>query len=124
MVECLAPLGWDVHVSGEGYGATVPAEQYDQYELDVAACRAQFDYGRIVTPLVANSWYDKLVASADCLRDQGYWISQPPSREVFVGQLEAEQLPDWDPYAEVFDTSGGPASVREAQSACPAPTSW
>lgn len=123
-MDCLAPKGWDVNTSGDGFRSTVPAEQHDRYELDNATCRAQLEFGTFATPAMGAGWYDQVVASADCLRGLGYPISEAPSRETYVEQLVEWQLPDWDPYAEVFTAAGGPSGVRDAQSACPAPTSW
>lgn len=124
MVSCLTPKGWDVEQVGDALQSSVPQEQQDRYQLDIATCQAQLQYGEIVTPPTANERYDNAVASADCLRGQGYSISEAPSREAYIEQLLAQQLPDWDPYAEVFTRAGGPTGVGAAQAACPQPTSW
>lgn len=73
MAQCLTSKGWAATAGPDGgFGNTVgiPDEQYDRYESDIAACRASLGYDTDfkVTPEIAGSFYDKLVASAECLR--------------------------------------------------------
>jgi len=126
MVNCLAAKGWDVQRNPDGtYSSRYPDEQSDQYDADVAACRAQFGYEELaVTEEQASNFYDKLVASAECLRGLGYDISDPPSRQSYVETLVGGELPDWAPYTELLEMAGSAAEVQEAEAACPQPSTW
>ena len=126
MEHCLSEKGWDVQAAGDGgFTSRVPVDEYEEYELDVAACRVERDYGGFaLTPQIANHWYDTMAERADCLRTAGYAISEVPGRDGYVARLAEGQLPTWDPYLDVFATAGGLPGLRDAQAVCPQPTSW
>jgi hypothetical protein len=129
MVACLMAKGWDVRTTGDGGfapPAAIPAAQYERWLAEVDACRERFGYNDVtVTPAMASSFYDKLVASAECLRGLGYGVSQPPSRQAFVEQFAHGEIPGWAPYVELAAMLGGPGPEFAAvERACPQPTSW
>lgn len=129
MVRCLAAKGWTVQVDDNGAVVAdgIPDAQMNQFRADRDSCLAAFDYDEFaVTPDMASSFYDKQLAVAECLRELGYDIPDAPSREAFVEELVATGLSSWLPYDAVVDAAlaGDPDARREAEAACPQPTSW
>lgn len=130
MVRCLSAKGWDVRADAddEVHAEAIPEAQIDQYRADRDACMAEFGYDEppSITPEVASGYYDKMLALADCLRGLGYPVPDPPSREAFVEELVATGGSSWFPYEAVQDAAfaGDADAFREADAACPQPTSW
>lgn len=59
--------------------------------------------------------FDLYVVQAQCLRDQGYVIAEPPSRKVWVEGYDGES---WNPLMEVHLAG---RDVSEADRLCPQP---
>jgi len=60
------------------------------------------------------------VESAGCLEGLGFSISEPPTRETYVEQLESADSEAWDPYADIVELATG-EEWDEARRACPQP---
>lgn len=92
----------------------------NQYNDDIDACHAEHGYPDDAgyTPEHAERFFDLSWANADCLRDLGYDISDPPSRQSFVEALVNNEPPPWFPHLEALAQGG---SNAELEAACPQP---
>jgi hypothetical protein len=129
MARCLSAKGWAVQRDAGGGWSTisgVPAEQVNQFDSDVVDCKAEFGYDKKleITAKQAEGFYDKLVASAECLRGLGFEISEPPSRQAFVETLVGGELPAWAPYSQLIQMGASRDEFETAEKECPQPTSW
>lgn len=53
-----------------------------------------------MTEARAKKFYDKWLRVAECVRDQGFDVDDPPSEQAFVEGMVAHQFP-WDPMTHV-----------------------
>lgn len=122
MARCLNDKGWDVKPAADGgfETDTVPAEQMEQFQADIEACQGEHGYSNdlVYTPERAERYFDASLEAAECLRDLGYEIADPPSRQAFVEALVNDEPPPWYPHHEAM-AAGGLLSELEAE--CPQP---
>ena len=121
MQGCLQEKGWDVEVSPDGgMNMTVPTGQEDAYDSDVKACEASFGYD--VVPVYTDDQvreiYKKVVATADCLTEQGYEPGTPPSEQAFVEQVKSGPG-GWDPYSDLYPSTMDNEEYYAALGQCP-----
>lgn len=69
-------------------------------------------------PEHAEMCFDTSLDAAECPRDRGYEIADPPSRQAFVEALVNDEPPPWYPHHEAM-AAGGLLSELEAE--CPQP---
>jgi hypothetical protein len=133
MFACMRDKGWAVEIEGHGLAGPasgIPDAQRDAYKADLDACTAKLGYNTALpTVEEAGDYYDKLLASAECLRGLGYEVSEPPSRQLYAETLAGGKFPDWDPYSDVrsvLTTRGGAwiDTWTEVNKKCPHPVSW
>ncbi|HLV57318.1 MAG TPA: hypothetical protein VKY81_00340 [Natronosporangium sp.] len=123
MARCLRDKGWDAYATEEGWGASgIPHAQSDQYDADENECRTSTGIGEVPPPEIteeeAAELYDVLLGVADCMRDLGFAVSEPPSRQAFVEDVVTTTIPDWHPYDVVFE-SGNQSDIQLVESECP-----
>jgi len=102
-VACMRERGWDIEVREDEswYAPGVSEEQYDAYVADTNECREANETIEQPEDVSAERWkngYDAVLASAECLRDQGYDIPKAPSFQAwkdtfFVGDGANQWLP-------------------------------
>jgi hypothetical protein len=127
MVQCMADKGWEVQLDNDGGWSTtvgVPDEQLEQFDADVDDCRATFGLDQPPPPLTqqeAEELYDLLTgAVADCVRNLGYTVPEPPSRQAYVELLTGGGLADWHPHY-VPEAEASFAVYQEVRAECPVP---
>lgn len=111
MEWCMAELGFTVtpHEDGAGYGYEGIAEQEAAMDAAFAACdetryrSGHYDPDRYFTDEYLSLSYDNRLDVAECLREAGFEISDPPSREVFIEQTAQQRLSVWEPLMDVPD---------------------
>lgn len=107
MQQCMTDEGWDVALNEFGeITSDHAADQVDEYGADLESCWAKHGFDKPPPPMdrtTAGEFFDLLVASATCLEDLGYSITEPPSREAYVDGLVADGAVIWDPYADIAD---------------------
>lgn len=109
MEWCMAELGFTVtpYEDGAGYSYEGIAEQEAAMDAAFAACdearyqSGHYDPDRYFTEEYLSLSYDDRLEVAECLRDAGFEISDPPSREVFVEQTAQQRLTVWEPMLDV-----------------------
>ncbi len=72
---------------GPGWTADYPPDQTEAFKVALQQC--EFDIGVLpppepLTPEEAGAEYDRQLAIADCLRTNGYPVSEPPPRDLYV----------------------------------------
>lgn len=121
MSRCMSDRGWEVVVEeGSGYEVTVPEDQDEQFFADHASCVEFFGYpsGPVqVTAEEAAALYAELLEVADCVRSEGYEVSDPPSERAFVEALVSKPIPIWHPYYAVSNM--GKSAADALEQACP-----
>lgn len=123
MAWCMGELGWEATVEDEGRSFQVfhDESQADEFEAASEACteatgQADHDF---FTDDALSVGYDDRVQQAECMRELGYEISEPPSREVFIEQSQQERIAVYEPSLDI------PQSENEAaQEACPRMPPW
>ena len=106
MATCMKDQGWDVRVDVEQNGIisdTLPASQQASFSRGRESCEKQV--GRApndvpMTPKLASDMYDHLLQMKDCLKDEGFQSSEPPSRSTFVEDYMSGR-PPWSPFLDV-----------------------
>ena len=121
MQACLEEKGWDVEVSPDGgMNMTVPTGQEDAYDTDVKACEESFGYD--VVPVYSDDQvreiYKKVVATAQCLAEQGHDPGTPPSEQTFVEQVQ-NGPGGWDPYSDLYPATMDDEEYYAALGECP-----
>ncbi|HIW62414.1 MAG TPA: hypothetical protein H9881_08160 [Candidatus Stackebrandtia excrementipullorum] len=124
MADCLTDKGWNVTAGSDGsLSAETPTEQYEQYESDREDCSAELGYDQplpVRTAEEAEAYFDALLEAADCVRDLGYTVADPPSRQYAVEQIQQPVIDlGWDPYDAVRPLSE--ETIEEVFTACPEP---
>jgi hypothetical protein len=101
---CLRDRGWDVEVSWDGgIYAEYKDEQAEQYRADLEECRLEVGFSKEGEPMTeerAKKFYDKWLVIADCVRDLGFDVDDPPSEQAFVEAMIAHEF-IWDPITHV-----------------------
>lgn len=123
MQWCMHELGWQVEAHPDGGGVSYEgiAEQAGAMDTAFVACQEtmHYDVDDYLTPDFLTVDYDDRVRVAQCLRDEGYEVGDPPSREAFTDQSIRERLVLWDPLAEV-----PVGQLDAARASCPATPPW
>jgi hypothetical protein len=121
-LRCLRDRGWETTVHADGsFSTQVPDDQDDVYHADFEDCQEEAGVHLPpleVTPKYAGAVYDRLLEVAECVRDLGYHVPDPPSRQAFVDALVAYPIPAWHPYNSAYE-AGGPGSQQRVETECP-----
>ncbi|WP_157519089.1 hypothetical protein [Modestobacter sp. Leaf380] len=123
VADCLLEQGFD---TAEIIDSGLPSDQVAAYNLAEYVCAASYpinpDFMGAYTDRQISIQYDWTVDSViPCLRAEGYTISDPPSREVFI---ETYTTDPFYPFAELFDLQLSNAEWNALEVRCPqiAPT--
>lgn len=129
MAACLEAKGWQMEVNLDNSysvgGDGIPEEQVEQYFTDQDDCRRQLGHDQPLPPMTraqAEVYFEHLLAVADCVRDEGYPVGEPPSRQVAVEALMQPtiDLGDW-PYGPLHESGISPLELEALYAACPLP---
>jgi hypothetical protein len=118
--ECLNENGFDTDVQFGGVGGVIPEEQMETYKIAQYVCDVQYPvdpiYSQELSEDQRGSLYDYYADKATpCLKDLGYEISDPPSRDVFI---EKYSTGVWNPY-DAVNASSTNEKYEEAIAKCP-----
>lgn len=119
-VTCARKYGADAVLHPNGSISNAVAEGRPEKELLDASCVDEVGSPPKpppLTPELLRGQYALLVREAECLRRQGYTISEPPSRDEWVENYSFES---WDPLVEVQKAG---LDVEAADVKCPQPDS-
>lgn len=118
-VECARSFGADARLAPQ-YAIVNPAaagRATTDMGLD-AECVKKLGHQPVPPPPsteLLRGWYALLVEEAECLREHGYTVTEPPSRDEYV---ENYSVFSWFPLSDVSD-AGQDAVKAEGQ--CPQP---
>lgn len=121
MEKCLLDKGWEIEMLPDGgINVTVPKGQEDSYDADYKACEESFGYD---TPPVysdeeVREIYKQVVATAECLTEQGQDPGAPPSEQTFVEQVQSGPG-GWDPYSELYPATMDQQEYYATLEVCP-----
>lgn len=127
MYACLTEKGWDVELTEFGeFEASFPDDQKDAYHADSEACREEHNLDKPPPPMsrdAASEYFDLMLEAAECLKDLGHAVPEPPSREAFIATMTTlDPSGDfWDPYLEAMDAATSQEEWDEVRRACPQP---
>ncbi|MGH8827472.1 MAG: hypothetical protein ACRDVZ_07710 [Jiangellaceae bacterium] len=126
MVECMTDRGWSVHADSAGNSwsmdAGIPESQMEQFESDSRSCEEEFGYDVLAPPPSreeAEELYDQLLTVAECVRDLGYPVEYPQSKQSYVEELMASKIPSWHPYNLFYASIEFESELNKVQDACP-----
>lgn len=117
-IECARRYGADARLTDQGSIANAYAEGRPVTNGLDADCVAEVGDPPVAAPLTPEflrGLYLELVDQAACLRENGYAVSEPPSRDAWVEGYSGES---WNPLMDVH--LAGEDVVR-ADAACPQP---
>lgn len=117
--------GWDVTVDPDegSFRAKYPSDQDAQYRADSESCYDELGYSMTPSPVSteeADRLYDHWLPIAECLEENGYTLSEPPSRQAFVEETVRNRVPPWHPY-DALGQQGGLQIREQAEEDCPIP---
>jgi hypothetical protein len=117
-IQCLQENGFPVTVVSPGDGISfhsVPVSQNQLAQQYLEACRAGLNLPEFEwpTPEQLEVMYAYYVALRDCLIDEGYAISEPPSLDPWIDSFTTGP---WTPY---LDVPGGGSGWDSIQMKCP-----
>ena len=121
MSQCLQEKGWDVAVTPDGaIHMDLPQEQGAPYDEDDKTCEEHFGYdvAPVYTDDDVREIYAKVVATAECIAEQGYDPGDPPSEQTFVEQVQSD-TGGWDPYSDLYPHRMGVEEYYELIEKCP-----
>lgn len=122
MVQCLTDKGWDVTSRDDGgFGYELSEEQLDPFDQAREECHLSLGYDfepPEYSQDEAAEIYDAFVTAAECVRDLGYEVPDPPSKQAFVEEMVSGDLPSWNPYNGVVGLSDDIA-WRRTERECP-----
>jgi hypothetical protein len=123
LVSCLIAQGWDVTANPDGsYLAAVPSDQVDRFQAAEAECIEMFRLDEPVTESQAEAFFDALLDAAECVRELGYHVDDPPSRRSAVEEIQKPIIDlGWDPYEQPKFTASH-EEMNEVYLACPPPS--
>lgn len=122
MEECLKAKGWSAKAKPDGGLETldIPTEREQEFEVDFAACTAEYGYDLPAKPIDAEraaEIFDALLKAADCVAALGYRVDEPPIRQFAIEQLQKEAIDlGWHSHEHV-----PPLEQDMAYTKCPAP---
>lgn len=123
--RCMTEFGWKVEVEWDGgvSSEVTPRDQMEKYTADLQKCHKRFGYDRLPEPPTyeeAARLYDAYLEVADCVRELGFYVPDPPSRNDYAERLASGGIAPWHPYpAPTGDVSI--EDVRRMNEECPAP---
>jgi len=134
VIQCARDIGdWDSNFFGAtpedtSIWVTTPDGYDDVHDAIWEALR----YCREVHPSVpqdqdpisatqAEAFYLALMDAGQCLRDLGFPISDPPSRQVIIADVMSPPWGVWYPWVEIFDLNDPQHSIATAITECPSP---
>lgn len=98
MISCLEGLGVPVSASEGGFTVDKPGISVDE---ERAACETElgeFPWSAPLTDAELERFYELKKQQAECMRDLGADVPQPPSLEVYMETWRSPQPPSaWDP---------------------------
>lgn len=106
LVACLRDAGWDVVINGTGDGFSVGSISREQQPaLEAARITCDKRVGpapppRQLSDAEIRERYQFLLGVRECLIDAGFYVSEPPSEDVFV---ESWATGPWSPYDGIGD---------------------
>lgn len=104
LAGCLHDRGWDIEVTwDDGIHYSIPAEQRDRFRKDLDECKLTAGYPKEALPMTeerAKKFYDKWLGIAECVRDRGFEVDEPPTEQAFVEALVSHEF-IWDPMTHV-----------------------
>ncbi|MEN8040695.1 MAG: hypothetical protein ABFR95_04240 [Actinomycetota bacterium] len=122
MVDCMRAEGFDAHVDGTGYA--IPNITGDARRLASEAnslCKQQV--GVIpATPMDGEQLalhLGALLKTAECLRDEGYSVSEAPAEAVFIESYSSGDA--WNPYTDIVRLDVTDTEWARLNEACPQP---
>jgi hypothetical protein len=123
MQRCLAEDGWDVEVTSDGgIAGGFPRDQSNRFIENHMACIRRFGYDLTPPHLTyeeASELYEALLDVADCMRQLGYHVSEPPSRHAYAERLASGGFAEWHPHQAVGFAS--PSDRERVAQECPHP---
>lgn len=125
MVDCLADKGWETEDNLDGsYRAAVPTEQIDKFNAAERECVEELglDQPWSLNEAQAEAYFDALLEAAECVREMGYEVADPPSRQAAIEEIMVPPIDlGWNPYeAPVLGAAAGD-ELDELFAACPRP---
>lgn len=92
---------------GPGWEADYPPDQTEAFQSALREC--EFEIGvlpppGLATPEEASEEYDRQLALRDCLVANGYPVSEPPSRDVYVADYNDPDGVHWLAYDLIINT--------------------
>jgi hypothetical protein len=110
ILECMRRYGFDGEIQERSFGilSDVPPEQFDRYlEVGEICRKEEFErYGLtlgVPTPEELETEYRIKLYVRECMIQEGYPVSQPPSLDAFIESLGAI----WHPYDAFVESGGG-----------------
>lgn len=120
---CMTELGWEVTANSDGTGVTYEGTAEQEVAMNTAfqACRdaIAFDINDLLNEDFLSLRYEDRLQVAHCLREAGYTVTDPPSREVFIEQRLQGHGPAWDPIGDIPDSQ-----LYDAMQGCPSTPFW
>jgi predicted small secreted protein len=117
--DCLVDKGFEPVRDGIAVGVRVPDEQRAAYGEAVTECGAVAESGLPpLEVLTGEPYYDALKEVASCLAGLGYTVSDPPTLDVFLESLAADE-PPWNPYLDLPFNLLSTTEWAEVNDVCP-----
>lgn len=121
---CMEDGGFAVKVNeeqGNFDSVDLPPEQYDAWNSHMEKCGQKVGDPKIdeLTDAQVRDHFDDYLATANCLEELGYEISEPPSRESWVKSWDTAL--NWMPHGEVSDVIDDPSEWERVNQECPQP---
>ena len=115
---CMAERGWTVTVDDDGgvEGGYVEG-QATAFRADSDACYAAASTDEPLTEARYENHYAALLATRECIIDQGYDLQAPPSYQAW---RDADAR--WSPHRELVDAGIADSEFASLDEACPQPT--
>lgn len=117
-IECARKYGADARLLENGSISDAYAQGRSTLDGLDATCVKEIglppDVPKLTDSFLAGM-YELFVKEAQCLRDHGYVISEPPSRRDWIENYDGDS---WDPLTDVNNAG---RDVEEADGLCPQP---
>lgn len=128
MQRCMAEKGWMMAIDEEGgLAIDVPVEQGEALEQADRECQEKFGYDQPPPPMTqeeAEVYYEKLLATGECVRDMGFTTPELPSRQSTIESLtQPGRLPNWNPHENLIEEiSSYDELIKVTEEECPFPS--
>lgn len=124
MVGCLADVGYEVEVTWNNAirWPNLPSQQLSQFHEAEQKCYKLHLAG--LSPMSAEQrkqLYSLEIKNKQCLEQQGYLISSPPSLETYLDSFDTENR--WMPVRELDQSAFSAEEYEALLTECP-PPSW